>query len=54
MTGVAGGGYYKHEGSGGNYVCLPLNPDYEQAVATGGQAWMYGTEYERLGNCLVI
>ena len=53
---MAGGGHYSHQGSGANYVCLPLDPDYEELThAPSSKAYMYGAEYEHLGKlCLYI
>ena len=48
LPGVVGGGHFTHHGSGANYVCLPLNPDYEDQSKSGAHAVMYGTEYEAL------
>ena len=45
---MAGGGYYHEHESGANYVCLPLDPDYNDVSTSGSHAKMYGTEYEHL------
>ena len=47
LLGIIGSEYYNHPGGGVNYLCLPLNPTYENykdGFQTSG--FMYGTEYE--------
>ncbi|XP_063411601.1 uncharacterized protein LOC134694519 [Mytilus trossulus] len=45
-AGVAGGGYYTHTGAAVNYVCLPHDPDFIQGDTPGGDATIYGSEYQ--------
>ena len=46
--GIAGGTYYSHEGGGGNYLCMPHDPQYSLPYRAGvqGQARIYGGEYD--------
>lgn len=47
FAGFAAGGYYDENGSGSNYQCLPLNPQYDNATVTGNAiAKIYGAEYQ--------
>jgi hypothetical protein len=50
VAGVTGGGRYNHHGGSANYVCLPLDPDYDYqgTVTNNVHSLMYGTEYEDL------
>ena len=45
--GIIGGEHYNHPGGGVNYLCLPLNPKYDQ-YKDGHQAagYVYGAEYQ--------
>ena len=45
--GIIGGESYGHQGGGVNYLCLPLNPKYDQ-YKDGHQAagYVYGAEYQ--------
>ncbi|CAH1794107.1 unnamed protein product [Owenia fusiformis] len=47
-TGVAAGSHYTHSGSGGNYLCLPNEPEWGNFVdsTSGYGAYIYGAEYE--------
>ncbi|XP_063417578.1 uncharacterized protein LOC134700143 [Mytilus trossulus] len=45
-TGVTGGGYYGNTGAAANYVCLPHDPDFIQGDTPGGDATIYGSEYQ--------
>ncbi|XP_035686326.1 short-chain collagen C4-like [Branchiostoma floridae] len=47
-SGVAGGAYWNHPGSGTNYQCLPTNPQWRryQDGIQGWKAFIYGSEYE--------
>ncbi|XP_052761870.1 uncharacterized protein LOC128204497 [Mya arenaria] len=45
--GFAGGGYYTHEGSSSNYICLPQDPIFDSDGRKAGQVnKVYGAEYE--------
>lgn len=45
--GVAGGGYYNHQGSGSNLICLTREPEWANYTnALEGHARIYGAEYE--------
>ena len=46
-SGRAGKAYHNHKGGGGNYQCMPDDPDYA-AFTPGvqGYSYMYGVEYE--------
>ena len=49
-AGRAGGKWYTHTGSGSNYLCLPLDPEYDEIV-TGRQnnrAYIYSAEYQTI------
>ena len=46
---MAVGGHQTHHGSGGNYVCMPLDPDYDASPPGSSHAIIYGAEYEYLG-----
>ena len=48
-TGIAGGSFWSHEGGGGNYLCMPHDPEYILPYGAGvrGQAYVYGGEYDR-------
>lgn len=45
--GIIGSDHYNHHGGGGQYLCLPTNPKYDQ-YKDGYQSnsYIYGTEYE--------
>ncbi|CAH1277243.1 COL6A5 [Branchiostoma lanceolatum] len=51
-SGVAGGEHYTNPGGGTNYQCLPTNPQWGryQDGHQGGNAYMYGAEYEVFTN----
>lgn len=46
-SGVVGSSSHSHTGGGGEYICLPNNPKYDQ-YKDGWQSnsYIYGTEYE--------
>ena len=46
--GIAGGSYYTHGGGGGNYLCMPHDPEYILPHTTGrrNHAFIYGGEYD--------
>ncbi|XP_077978981.1 uncharacterized protein LOC144434405 [Glandiceps talaboti] len=48
-TGVMGSKYFSQVGNGGNYLCLPVVPDYDEAEVVSGvqtdRAYIYHTEY---------
>ena len=43
--------YYKHPGSGANYLCMHPKPEWPEGMSTGDQngALLYGVEYENTG-----
>lgn len=48
FTGLAGGGWYSHQGGGSNYLCLPLTPEFDE-IKSGGdddRGYVYSAEYE--------
>lgn len=45
-TGIAGGGWYGYTGSAVNYVCLPHHPEFIKGDSSGGDATVYGAEYQ--------
>ena len=46
-SGRAGKSWYDQRGGGGNYQCLPNNPEYGQYVAgVQGKSLIFGVEYE--------
>ncbi|KAJ8028413.1 Short-chain collagen C4 [Holothuria leucospilota] len=47
-TGIAGGSFYTHKGSGSNYLCLPEEPIYDEteSSAHGERGRIYGGEYQ--------
>ncbi|XP_077998536.1 uncharacterized protein LOC144451536 [Glandiceps talaboti] len=47
-SGVIGGGFYSHKGSGSNYLCMPEEPVYDETVSgvSGTGARLYGGEYQ--------
>ena len=47
-AGRAGGSYFRHSGGGANYLCMPLDPEYNLTYAAGvrDQSYVYGVEYE--------
>ena len=49
-SGRAGKSWYSHKGGGGNYQCLPNNPEYggpgQYAKGVQGHAPIYGVEYQ--------
>ena len=46
-SGIAGGSHIYHEGGGGNYLCMPKDPEYVLPSIPGvqGQAYIFGGEY---------
>ena len=46
-SGIAGGTHHWHEGGGGNYLCMPRDPQYVLPSQPGvrGDAHVYGGEY---------
>ncbi len=46
-SGIAGGTYHTHKGGGGNYLCIPKDPEYILPHAEGvrGHAYVVGGEY---------
>ncbi|XP_064604493.1 short-chain collagen C4-like [Liolophura sinensis] len=45
--GLMAGSHYQHKGSGGNHLCLPLNPQWNKTF--GGhksEPYLYGSEFE--------
>ena len=48
FTGIAGGKWHAHSGSGSNYLCLPENPEYDdyQAGVHADRAFVYSAEYQ--------
>ena len=46
-SGRAGKSFFTQKGGGGNYQCLPNNPEYGRyAPGVRGEAPIYGVEYE--------
>ena len=50
-TGITGGKYYSHTGSGTNTLCLPHDPDsppsdFPTTTFSGNYAALYGAEYQ--------
>ncbi|XP_066275298.1 short-chain collagen C4-like [Branchiostoma lanceolatum] len=47
-SGMAGGAWYSHKGGGGNYLCLPADPEWgwHKDGLGGRTTYMYGAEYE--------
>ncbi|XP_076089857.1 uncharacterized protein LOC143061457 [Mytilus galloprovincialis] len=45
-SGIAGGGWYGYTGSAVNYVCLPHHPEFIKGDSSGGDATVYGAEYQ--------
>ena len=47
-SGRAGKSWYSHSGGGGNYQCLPNNPEYGQYIpgVHAGHSSIYGVEYQ--------
>ena len=47
-SGRAAGSWYKHQGGGANYLCLPEQPQYSTCTAKmqDGRAYLYGAEYQ--------
>jgi len=46
-TGVIGGGHYSHSGGSNDYLCLPIDPHWDQTGLTASSVGLiYGTEYE--------
>ena len=48
-NGSAGVSFSGYKGGGGNYLCMPQDPDYSFEYRSGvqGDAYMYGVEYEQ-------
>ncbi len=48
-SGIAGGTYYLHKGGGGNYLCMPTDPEYILPHTEGvrNNAYVYGGEYNQ-------
>ena len=48
-SGVTGGTWYRHEGGGANYLCMPQDPEYSTALTyrsgVDGHALVYATKY---------
>lgn len=45
-TGVMGGSHFTHPGSGGNHLCLPHNPQWNDTCAGfQSNSYIYGTEF---------
>ncbi|KAJ8028414.1 Short-chain collagen C4 [Holothuria leucospilota] len=53
-TGIAGGSFYTHKGSGSNYLCLPEEPIYDEteSSAHGERGRVYGGEYQTRSDTL--
>jgi len=52
-TGVIGGSHYSHSGGSNNYLCLPNDPQRDQAgLDDSSFGYIYGTEYEIGGSSL--
>ena len=51
-AGRTAGSHYTQKGGGGNYLCLPEQPQYSTYTAgvQDGRAYLYGAEYETGGN----
>ena len=48
--GQMAGSLYTHTGGGSNYICLPLNPQYDKyRSGAQGHSYLYGTELETGG-----
>ena len=47
-TGRAGGTRYSHQGGGANYLCLPMDPEYNLPSRAGvqGESPVWGAEYQ--------
>ena len=49
MTGIAGGKWWGHTGSGSNYLCLPENPEYDEyqpgLESNSYRAYVYSGEW---------
>jgi len=47
-SGIAGGTFYNQGRGGGNYLCMPKDPEYEVQHIAGVRAhsYIYGAEYE--------
>ena len=47
-TGRAGGSFFNHQGGGANYLCLPMDPEYNlpSRAGVGGINPVWGAEYE--------
>ena len=45
---MAAKSYYDHNGGGGNYLCLPLDPEWPEGATAGFQSasYIYGVEYQ--------
>ena len=45
--GIAVGSYWNHKGGGGNYLCLPEEPEYsDYQLGDAGDNYLYGVEYD--------
>ena len=53
-NGITAGSYYTHTGGGSNYICMVKEARYHPGAGTrGGGSYVYGTEYESVGNPLI-
>ena len=48
--GFAGGQHYTQSGGASNYVCLPMQPEYNEVSKADTGTWIYGAEYQSLKN----
>ena len=48
-SGRTGASHYTQQGGGGNYLCMPDNPEYTLRFRSGvqGYSYVYGTEYQQ-------
>ncbi|XP_070176848.1 uncharacterized protein [Littorina saxatilis] len=47
-TGVAGGKYYDHKGSGTNRLCLTRTPQFDNTAKPPYYGYLYGAEYQEI------
>ena len=48
--GFAGGQHYTQSGGASNYVCLPMQPEYNEVSKADTGTWIYGAEYQSFKN----
>ena len=46
VVGFAAGQHYTQPGGSSEYICLPLDPEYNEYTTTDSGTWIYGAEYE--------